>query len=98
MDELRRAEMTIEKMRQSMLPTAGDYPSTRGHGDGTACDGCSESVVSSEELVAVCVGGIMILLFHDMCYAAWRAFPNVPRAAANVIQRPTATASMRSTT
>jgi len=74
MDDLRRIEVTVDKMRHFVLPAAADYPNTRGRGDGTACDGCGDGIGIQEESLAVCVGGVLILVFHEICYGAWRAF------------------------
>lgn len=74
MDDLRRVEMTVEKTRQLVLPAAADYPNTKGRGDGTACDGCGDGIGIQEEALAVCVGDVLILVFHDVCYGAWRGF------------------------
>jgi hypothetical protein len=74
MDDLRRVEITVDKVRDLVLPAAADYPSTRGRGDGTCCDGCGDGIDIQEEALAVCVGGVLILVFHEVCYGAWRGF------------------------
>jgi len=77
MNDLRRVEMTVEKTRQLVLPAAADYPNTRGRGDGTACDGCGDGIDMQEDALAVCVGDVLVLVFHDVCYGAWRGFTAV---------------------
>lgn len=74
MDDLRRAEITVEKTQHRLLPVATDHASSRAPGDGTTCDGCDEAIGTNEDAFAVCVGGVLILVFHDPCYGAWRRF------------------------
>jgi hypothetical protein len=70
-----RADKTEAKLRRGGLPY-----SPAGHrrdvtiGDGSACDGCTETIAPTEKMHKVRLPGDLDLRFHDACYTAWMVF------------------------
>lgn len=74
MPDQRRADKTIDKMRRGGLPSPTEHRRKIGPGDATPCDGCTESIESTDRMHSVRVRGVLDLRFHDPCYNAWASF------------------------
>jgi hypothetical protein len=74
MPQQRRYEKTIDKARSGALPAATHDAREIVMGDGTPCDGCSETIEPRDQLYRVNVRGVLALRFHDICYNAWSTF------------------------
>jgi hypothetical protein len=69
-----RADKTVDKMRRGGLPAPTEHTTTIGIGDGSPCNGCTETIEPTETMRAVRVRRILDLWFHDTCYTAWATF------------------------
>jgi hypothetical protein len=65
-----RAEKTTEKIRRGGLPSPAEHRRDITVGDGTACDGCPETIAPMERMYNVHCG-VLNLRFHDDCYMVW---------------------------
>jgi hypothetical protein len=74
MPDLGRALKTEDKVRRGGLPAmTADVPKITV-GEGRSCDGCAETIQSTEQSYEVVVRGVLLLRFHHECYYAWVHF------------------------
>jgi hypothetical protein len=66
-----RQERTTDKARGGGLPAPPIEPPEIGAGNGTPCDGCTETIHPTERMCTVNVYGVATLRFHDSCHRAW---------------------------
>jgi CheY-like chemotaxis protein len=69
-----RTGLTRAKMRRGGLPAPADHRRRMGIGDGTACDGCAETIEATDKMHSVRVRGVLDFRFHDSCYNAWATY------------------------
>jgi hypothetical protein len=64
MPDERRAARTADKTRRGGLPAPTDYSRQLGLGDGSPCDGCTETIAPLEILFTVRLFGVLSWRFH----------------------------------
>jgi len=69
-----RADKTRDKKRRGDLPTPIGHTQLTGQGDGRPCDGCGETIRTTEVRVAVSIHGALEWRFHDECYEVWESY------------------------
>jgi hypothetical protein len=72
MTQERRAQITADRIRRGSVPMpTGDRRREITAGYGQPCDGCAETIHTTEEQHLLTVVGTVTLRFHEECYSAW---------------------------
>jgi hypothetical protein len=74
MPDQQRIDKTTAKTRLGGLPAATEHEKQVSVGDGRPCDGCGETIYSTEMLSTVTIVVGLQWRFHAVCYEAWAKF------------------------